>query len=80
VDVDVEHARKDVVSGGVDDLRAGPGLEVGGERGDLLAGDSDVAGERAGGSDDVPALDDAVELHGYASAPAYPSVTSYPAR
>jgi hypothetical protein len=63
VDVDVEHARKDVVAGGVDDVGAGPGLEVGAERGDLLAGDADVTGEAAGRGDDVAALDDAVEFH-----------------
>ena len=62
MDVDVEHAGNDVVPARVDHLRA-LGVEAGAERGDLLAGDPDVADERAGRRDDVPALDDRVEFH-----------------
>ena len=45
----------------------GRGLEIRAERGDLLARDADVAGEGAGGGDDVAAFDDAIEFHGQCS-------------
>ena len=64
VHVDVEHAGQHVVPAGIDDLGARSRLQVGAERGDLLARDADVAGEAAGGGDDVAAFDDAVESHG----------------
>src|SRR5947199_382247 len=61
VHVHVEHAGNDVMAPGVDDLLRV--VQVGAERGDLLAGDAHIAGERSGGSHDIPALDDLIESH-----------------
>src|SRR4029078_12194932 len=61
VDVHVENAGDLVMALGVGDFRRFVALETRAQRRNLLASDSNIADEAAGGVDYVAALDDSVE-------------------
>ncbi|MNC90448.1 hypothetical protein D3C83_65490 [compost metagenome] len=63
MDVDVEHAGKHVVAGGVGDPCPRGRVKVGAQRHDLLIGDAYVADEAPARGDDVAPPDDPVQAH-----------------
>src|SRR4051794_22183669 len=78
VDVHVQHTGQHKVAGRVDNVDARGGLQIHAQGRDLLTRDAHVADEGAGWRHHGTAFDDSVDLHGRASARAYPSIASYP--